>query len=50
MDKWVIIVPLNVDSFHLKGERLSYIGHLKFDDIPATAKTWHLTGHVLKVN
>jgi len=20
------------------------------DDIPATAETWHLTGHVLKVN
>ena len=50
MDNWDIIVPLNLDSFHLKGERLSYFGHLKLDDIPATAETWHLKGHVLKIN
>jgi len=29
---------------------LSYIDHLKLDNIPATAETRHLTGHVLKVN
>jgi hypothetical protein len=50
MDNWDIIVLLNLDSFRPKGERLPYIGHLKLDDIPATADTWHLTGHVLKVN
>jgi hypothetical protein len=37
IDNWDIIVPLSVDSFYIKGERLSCIGYLKMDDNPATA-------------
>jgi hypothetical protein len=42
--------PIKFRFFSSKRGKMSYIGHLKLDDIPATAETWHLTGHVLKVN
>jgi len=42
--------PIKFRFFSSKRGKGSYIGHLKLGYIPATAETWHLTGHVLKVD
>ena len=39
VDNWDIIVPLNLDSFHLKGKKIVLHGHFKLDDTPAFNRT-----------
>jgi len=42
--------PIKFRFFSSKRGKTVLHGHLKLDDIPATAETWHLTGHILNVN
>lgn len=43
-------VPLKVQPSLLKGKNTAQQWTFKLNRAPATAETWHVNGHMLKVN